>query len=45
MSKLFKEYREVIELTKKEKVIDFILGSLGTWAIVGVLFLIANRIY
>jgi hypothetical protein len=32
-------------MTKKQKIVDFILGMLGTIAIFGTLFLILDRIY
>ncbi len=32
-------------MSKKEKITDYILGSLATWMIFGALFLIANKIY
>ncbi len=32
-------------MSRKEKIIDYIKGSLATWAIFGALFLIANKIY
>lgn len=32
-------------MSKREKLIDYIKGSLATWMILGALFLIANKIY
>jgi hypothetical protein len=32
-------------MSRREKIVDYILGSLATWAIFGALFLIADRIY
>lgn len=32
-------------MSRREKILDFILGSLATWMISGALFLIADKLY